>query len=299
MPDEQVVQTPEQIETESSAALDKGFASARGEEPPVVAKPAEEKAPEPEAAKPEPEKPAEEKPAEPDRFAEVKAQLDSVTGRLRKFEGHVGTLIETTNGIKAALDSAKAVEKTGGEAPTQAEIQRSSESTARWKQLKEDFPEWAAEMEEMEKRLAEGRAAKPEPIDVAGIRSEVETAVTKDIDERIAAAKSEAEEFAYVRFKHPTWKQTVQTPEFRAWHDAQTPEIKALASSANGDDAVRMLDAYEADRAKAAKEQEKKEANERRLKNSVQPKGQAPVSPPPPNEDDALDRGFKKARSGA
>ncbi len=272
---------------ESDAAFAAGFASERGLPPPEVK--AEEKT---EAKAEEPKQEPEAK-AEDDPLAGFKAELESMRekqdARLRNIEGHIGGL---NSQLKTALATAKAVEKTGGEAPSTTQIESAASSSAKWKALKEDFPDW---VDAMDGRLAEIQAAIPKanPVDVDGLKAELTTNVTQLVNE----AGTRARQMARVDAKYEDWEETVKTPEFETWFETQTPEVKALGASAKASDAIRLLDSYEDSRKKTEAGAKAKAVNEARLKSAITPKGVPSAQPTSLNDVDAFERGFKKVNS--
>ena len=83
--------------------------------------------------------------------ASVRESLEAIsgmTGRLRRVEGHIGGLTTAQRELRAAVDAARQqTQRAGGAAPTDAEI-AAANTSAKWKQMKEDFPDWAEAMEE-------------------------------------------------------------------------------------------------------------------------------------------------------
>lgn len=279
-----MTQEVEQTQEDSNAAFDAGFNQTRGIDAPVVEKSVEQV----EATPTEEVKP----PVEPDLKAEIASLrekvsvLDKLPEQLRNIHGHIGNL---NSQLRTALATAKAVESTGGEAPTKEQLESASSSTSRWKQLKEDFPDWADALDE---RFAALQAAMPKAFDPQGLKSELDTTVTQRIDQSVATAR----QLAVVDMKHPDWEETVKTPQFEAWHAKQAPEIQALAKSSSAKDAVRMLDAFKADSAKAVKDKQQKDANQARLKAAVTPQGRATPPEKTIDDDAAFDAGFKSVR---
>lgn len=274
----------EQQGIESEQAFEAGFNEARSIEP--TEKPIEQK------PEPEPTEVVAETPKDPWEGVNpaVKETLDSLTSklaivdkfpdRLRNIEGHIGGL---TNQIKTALASAKAVEKKGLDAPSDSQIERASVSSEKWKQIQEDYPEWA---EAMEERLALFKPSIPPPpkVDLDGFRSDLETRMNGAISDA-----SREMHGAIVSIKHEGWQETVKTSDFTNWFKGQAPELRALADSPRAVDAIRLLDAF-----KAAKNKQDKEA---RLKDAITPQGQVATGRHI-NEDDAFENGFARARGG-
>jgi len=328
MPDQVVEQspapastpTPEQVAQEGEAAFESGFTSARESTPaPAVEKPepkVEGKAKETSAQKPVATTPAKAAAAaqsaaaaEPDpwegvpigikrAFESVDARLkavDQIDHRVKSFEGRLGGINKAIEQLAAAR-AATAVSN----APSQAQIDAAQKSDARWKQLKEDYPDWT---EALDEKLTQLRAAIPAAttVDVEAIKKEV-TALTK---EQLAEMKTEARQLARVDSKHEDWEATVNSPEFKTWFETQAPEVKALADSHNAKDAIKMLDAFTAAQkaataaAAAAKEKAEKAAtNKQRLSAATTPQGVPAPVVSSIGDEEAFAEGFKSVRAG-
>lgn len=304
MADPVVEQTAEQQAAESNAAFERGFNQERGlpvEKP--EAKPQQETKPEPEvkAAPTEPQK-TEEDPWK-DVHPTVKAQFDSVNSRLQSLDrieqqqrNLQGVLGGINTQLKTALAAAKAVKESGGEAPTQAQVKAAAVSPEKLAAMKEDFPEVAELIDQMEKRVAAVEAAKAPAVDVEALREEIR----KEYDERLTKAELRAEEsrqLASIDAKHPNWEAVIKTPEFDAWWAKQPQDIKALSASRQASDVIRVLDAYSEQQKKAQADAEAKAKAEARLKGAITPRG-VPAQPTTLNDEDGFERGFKKARGG-
>jgi hypothetical protein len=116
----------------------------------------------------------------------------------------------------------------------------------KWEQLKQDFPEWASAMEEyVGARLS----------DVQGGVQALQ--VADYVQEQLATVKADmrvAIEEARVEGKYDDWRTTVATPEFSQWFALQPAEVKSLADSTAGKDAIKMLDLFSTAKAKPASE---------------------------------------------
>lgn len=300
MTDQVVEQTQD-----DGAAFESGFHEARHE--PAPTKP-EAPAPkvEPEAKVEPPKKEEKIEPqTPPDPIAQLRADLDKRLGfidklpdRLRNIEGHIGGITST---LKAAATAAKEVKSEGGEAPTKTEITLAAASSAKWKQLKEDFPDWAEAMDERFAEIAKVIPKPAPPVDVAALQTQIGGALTQTFEQRVSAAEARADaarELARVDLKHDGWEETVNTPEFKTWFETQAPDVKALADSPKAKDAIRMLDLYQGARAAALKAQQKKQQNEERLRNAVTPQGAPAAQTAAIDDNDAFEMGFKGARGG-
>lgn len=275
--------TPEQVAQDNEAAFASGFNEMRGIETPATpaSDPAPEKAePEPEKSEPESEPPKAEEPPQKQPWEDV---LDKFQSRIRNIEGHIGGIASQLKTIQAA---SKAVEKTGIEAPTAAQVEQAVTSK-RWDEIRQDYPEWA---EAMDERLAAERAASKAPaVDLDGIRKEVGTTVSS-AEEKFRQELRKRDELL-VEFKHPGWKDVARSAEFNAWFKAQGADIQRLAESEDAMDAIRLFDTY-----KSVKKTVKQD-KEQRLRSAVTPQG-SPARPPTINDEDAFNQGFAKVRPG-
>lgn len=215
--------------------------------------------------------------------------LDRIEPRLKSVEGRTGAALEGVHALKTALEAAKAATKAGGEAPTQEQIAAAATSSAKWKQAKEDYPDWA---EAMDERLAALPRAEASPVDVAGLKTELTGTVSEIVAQAASQAKAEARELARIDRKHENWEETVATPDFKTWRDAQPPEIQALGASDKSADAIKMLDAYEAHRKAVAEATAKKQRDQKRLDSAITPKGVAQPATRNPTDEEAKLQGF-------
>jgi hypothetical protein len=61
-------------------------------------------------------------------------------------------------------------------------------------------------------------------------------------------------EEARVEGKYEDWRETINTPDFAQWFAIQPNEVRALADSPHGRDAIKMLDMFNNVRTKPASE---------------------------------------------
>lgn len=289
MVDKVVEKTEEQIEQEESAALSAGYRKARGEpQDTQTQEPAASQTQEPDAAADKGSADAagatdtdgtatqagdEQQDAAPDPWASIPKEVREEFERVRATANQVGSaqrhikeLEDQLKELRAAGQAARAAQPASA-APTADQIQNAATSGAKWKQMKEDFPEWAEAMEEV---LAAQAAASPGAahVDVEKLQKEWQAATQELVSSAVAAA----EENAYVRFKYPEWKKTVNTPEFQTWmQSVAAPDIKALADSDLADDAIRMLDSYAAYSRAAAAKAAAEAKNKQRLNAVIEP----------------------------
>lgn len=155
--------------------------------------------------------------------SKLKADLDRTTGRV--------------SSLQSAADAARSAAKAGG-APSSEQVTAAIEDPAEWKQLMEDFPDWGVAFEKkMDAKIANVmRSQRPSAPDPAEVGAFVEQEFMR-------------REISRVDRKHPAWRDTVKTPEFRAWKTHQAKEIQALEDSTSSDDAIEMLNLFEGSKA--------------------------------------------------
>jgi len=216
--------------------------------------------------------------------------LEKIEHRLKGVEGRTGAALDGVHALKTALEAAKAAKGAGAEAPTQGQIAAAVSSTEKWKQIKEDYPDWAEAMEEQLAAMGKGGS-----VDLTAIKAEVTGSVSEIVAQATSAAKAEARELARIDRVHDDWEQTINTPEFADWRKAQPPEVQALGASEKAGDAIKMLDAYKAHREAVAEATAKAERDRKRLGGAIQPKGTAAPAARNVSDEAAAQQGFNSA----
>ena len=171
-----------------------------------------------------------------ERFDQMAASQAQLVNELREAKGRIGAL---------QSEFAKARQATPAEQPTQRQIAAAQTDPEKWAALKQDFPEWGEGITAyVESRLGQmgGVGLTPE---------QVEQLVAQRTDATTSALEKKFNE-ALVSVKHKNWRVDVNTPEFAAWFQLQSPQVQALANSRGGFDAIDMLDRYHSDKAKPA-----------------------------------------------
>lgn len=232
-----------------------------------------------------------------DKIDKIEATANQIGAAQRKLK----TVEDRVEAIsKAGTDAARAATAAGGAAPTKAQIDAAAAGGGvKWKQMMEDFPDWADAMEE---RLAALKPGSSPTVDVESITKEV----LGTVQPLVAAARDEGRQLARIDAKHPGWEKTVNTPEFRDWTLEGGPTVEAYTEykeadktdpkkareieqgfatqfpkwwgdrgaalfSADADDAVKLLDGFEVHRKAAAAAAAKQEKNKARLAAAVAP----------------------------
>lgn len=179
--------------------------------------------------------------AELDQLKQAQAQL------LHEVKSQTGRVAAMQRELQASRQAQQTVAPQ--DAPTQGQIATAAKSSEKWEQLKADFPEWGSAMEEYvatQLSTVRGQSGAVDPSQVDQLVSQRVAEIEARTERRLAEAT--------IGLAHKGWKQTVNTPEFTQWFAIQAPEVRALADSANPEDAIAMLDRFESTRAKPASE---------------------------------------------
>lgn len=212
----------------------------------------------------------------PDPYAGLSPELKARLQRLEQAEEQLALVPQLQQHVRRAegrvaamqreLDVAKNAAKAVGNAPTQAQIAAASGNTQKWDALKSDFPEWA----EATAEFVAAKLAGINPGQTAGLTpDEVRSLVSQQVAQTRQEALKAIEE-AKVEGKHEDWLQVIQSPDFDTWFKSQDDEIKKLAHSPKGRDAIRMLDLFKA--AKAAPAEVVQEQRKNKLAAAVSAK---------------------------
>ena len=132
------------------------------------------------------------------------------------------------------------------DAPTQGDIAAAAKNPEKWEQLKQDFPEWAGALEEYVGAKLNGMQSGVQANQVV----EYVQAQQAELRNQMQAAIEEAR----VEGKYEDWRETINTPDFAQWFAIQPNEVRALADSPHGRDAIKMLDMFNNVRTKPASE---------------------------------------------
>ena len=264
----------------------------------------------------------------PKALRDQMATLAALPGTVNKLAGHIGGLANATQRIETALKAGKtATTAAGTRAPSETQVAAALSNPAAWKKLEEDFPDWAipvkAEFAAIRAELAR-QGKPPAGVDVDALR--------RDFAGTVDQATEAAEERAFIRLKHPDWKQTVNTADFRVWTLQGGPSVErytqykeldktnpaGAADVVNGfareypqwwadrgaalfgptaDDAIKLLDGFADHRKTAGDAEAGRLRREKRLTNAVTPRGSAVPPTTGISDEEAFAKGFKRARA--
>jgi len=232
--------------------------------------------------------------------------LEGAFGRLRNIEGHIGGL---NSKIDQALSRAQVrTERGGGDSPSAAQISAALKDPDAWKNLMEEFPDFAGPVEAELKDIRTALAA------LSSQSSPAHQGLSADDVARIADERFEArrvqDAHETIEEKHAGWQTTVATKEFATWLEDQPKATRDLAASPRAKDAIKLLDTFKArnesanqtaeeERARREKEEAARRRRQTRLETAVTPKGGAQVAGQSGmSDDEALEYGFRRVQNG-
>lgn len=253
-------------------------------------------------------------------------KLESLPGTIDKLAGHVGGFKRQLDTVLATANAA--AEQRGADKPSDAQVQaaRADKTGEKWKQMQEDFPEWAGAVEE---RLAALGAASGQPVDVEAIRRDVTQSIAPILAEVTARATASARELARIDLKHEGWEDTVKKPEFLTWSleggpdVARYQQIRELEStdrqkfgeataalqadhpewwkakgayifSSRSTDAIALLDGFAEHTRKAVEATERRQRRDQRLQAAEVVRGTAEPPAVGISDEQAFGRGFNR-----
>lgn len=165
---------------------------------------------------------------------------------LRELPNAIKTLggrVATMQSELAKTGKAAAAATPGADAPTGADIEAASKSLDKWNKMKDDFPEWAEAIEELQNSKTGGGGA----VDAEAIRREAREEAAAMIEAARKQDRAEREVDEEISEAHPKWVKTINEPKFVAWFQAQPADYQAKQRVAKtSHEMIEMLDAYKA-----------------------------------------------------
>jgi len=154
--------------------------------------------------------------ADVDMLRQLPNALKTMGGRVAQMQGELAKMGKTVAG-----------QQQGGDGPSDRQIDNAAKSPEAWEKLVKDFPEWGAAIEARLSTMPKGG----QEIDLAAMRKEIKEELKAELQQetiaerqqREAKAAEEANDRAITE-KRPEWKQEINSPEFIAWFQKQTPE---------------------------------------------------------------------------
>ena len=201
---------------------------------------------EPQTAAPATEQPVDPLADLPEPVRQALAKITELETANAQLLHHVKTAEGRVAAMQREFQQARQATATVGanDAPSQGQVAAAAKNPEKWEQLKQDFPEWASAMEEYVGSKLNGMSS--------GVQA---TQVVDYVQQQLAGERENlraAIEEAKVEGKYENWRDTINTPDFAQWFAIQPAEVKALADSPNGRDAIKMLDMFNTVKAKPA-----------------------------------------------
>lgn len=155
---------------------------------------------------------------------QTQAQRDA--GRLSKLEGHIGSLKNDLQNLRA---------KPKEEPPAKASL-----DPEKAEDLRRDYPELAeGVMALLSSSLAAANGG-GQAFDVGGL----EAKLLSQVEQFVGAKLGELTEGMTVEITHKGWRRTTESPEFVGWVRQQPREVQQLYVSPHSQDVIRLLDLY-------------------------------------------------------
>jgi hypothetical protein len=160
--------------------------------------------------------------------------LDVINGRLKQAESRIGGLNNQFHEVKQKVVSQ----------PTPEQVQKAAESDQAWKDLEEDFPEYAKALANVRNELTEktaelgGRIPDPEKF---------KAQMDEEVEARIETIRRQMET-KLVKMAHKDLDQIKVSPDFKAFVQALPPDKQSKLNSWNSEDAIEILDLYKSER---------------------------------------------------
>lgn len=154
---------------------------------------------------------------------DLRKRLRTTEAKLGRLQHQLESFMEA--GGAAARDTAAA----GNETPTAERLQEALKSADKMASLREDFPEFAAALDQQMQLLTAGMP------NLDTFRREMQNAVGTAVGQVIDDL---------IEDHHEGWVETIQSEGFNRWFELQDDETKALEDSTRPRDAIKLLDKY-------------------------------------------------------
>jgi len=258
------MQTEEEMFDEAADETDTGALEVRPPEDDDRPKPAA-KADEPTSK----QEPKDEEEFDPRALAKAVAMLDAnIKSKFRDIDGKFGGLSQQFTTFKTEVAAARTPVQTADEAPSKGQIAAASANSAKWNQLKDDFPEWADAIEERLSSLMPKQEAKP-------AKAETPAVEQKPVSDPRVDDMSLQLETMRTKEAHPDLKEIVDSDGWKVFMAGLPAQLQMLASSRKAEDAIFLLDHYKSSTTQKSSTQLAAE-RQGKLRNAVNPvRGQA------------------------
>lgn len=171
-----------------------------------------------------------------DEIAGLRASNAQLQHQVRQAHGKLGELNAL---VRQSVQAAQHVRSAGGDAPSAGEIAAAQGSAKKFEKLREEYPDFSEAIDEFVS---------------AKVGQSVDAQQVDSLQQQLAQERAERELLArktQVEIRHPGWEREIVTPAFGGWLERQLPEIRMLADSNEPAAAIRVLDLYKQERARA------------------------------------------------
>lgn len=200
----------------------------------------------------------------------------TLNNKLRSVDARLGRL---SNDFSQLSQAAKVAKESGAAAPSNSQITAAT-TDAKRKQLKEEFPEWAEALDELQAEMV-SRIPK---IDFTQ-QMKLEQKFSQQLEGQKLEAQRQAflaRQMARLDMEYPDWEATIVSEPYKQWLSQQPEEVKVLTNSERAVDALRVLDAYSQATSPSATNQPAGNSrligNRKRLESAITPtQGRAPA----------------------
>jgi hypothetical protein len=164
----------------------------------------------------------------------IRESFDSMAAKVESFDAMASRLKQAESRIGALQNK---LTQAAPPEPTPEEKRRAAEDEMKWQTLKEDFPEWA---DEMERRFAKTDNALKVQREQHEQTENMLRREVKEMEDNLAL-RIEKSSLAQ---KYPDWEEIVRMEEYQQWLEVQPPEIKRKTGSEFAKDAISVLDKF-------------------------------------------------------
>lgn len=164
----------------------------------------------------EPKEEEEQEPEQKDEGSSTEKRIRRIEGRLGDLNSQIGKLNDSLSGI------ADTIEKKGGDAPTDREIENASGDPEALKQLMDEYPDFKAGLESLQEQNNKTRESVGSKVDRQAF-----------FDEMLAING------------YADWKETIKDDGFQGWLSLQDDETRALYRDDRPRAGIRLLKMYE------------------------------------------------------
>lgn len=172
---------------------------------------------------------------------EIKEAFTSMSSKVESFDAMALRLKQAESRIGALQNKLTQAPP----APTDEEKRIAAEDDEKWNALKEDFPEWANEMERRSAKT--DTTLKDQREEYLKAQQDIKSELGKKIDEIEQKVTVQLEKSA-LSLKYSDWENIIETKDYKQWLEIQPLDIKKKTGSSLAKDAISVLDKFTKDK---------------------------------------------------